>query len=235
MPSIRSAAASLLVVIPALALAGCVPVSAGPQTSEQRDITAVTTVVLDTSGDITISEGEPSLVIHATEDALKRLTSTVAGDTLTLGNKPGLGLDLGKSSYDITLPGLAAIELNGSGDIKATVSSPGAISLEVDGSGNVDWTGLSAESVEVQLPGSGDIQLTGTTGDLSIELDGSGSVDTQKLDAQTVVVSLDGSGDVHVTANESLEAEISGSGRVVYSGDPSVRSEVSGSGEIVKG
>lgn len=234
MRTVRSALIALAGVS-AVALTGCMPVAAGPQVSENRDISAVTTLVLDTSGDITISEGEPSLVIHATEEALKRLTSTVEGDTLTLGNKPGLGLDLGRISYDITLPALKAIELNGSGDIDATVSSPGAIHLEVDGSGNVDWTGLSADSVEVELPGSGDVQLTGTTSDLSIELDGSGSVDTQKLEAQTVVVSLDGSGDIHVTANDSLQAEISGSGRVVYSGDPSVHSEVSGSGEIVKG
>ena len=154
MRTVRSALIALAGVS-VVALTGCMPIAAGPQTSETRDITAVTTVVLDTSGDITISEGEPSLVIHATEDALKRLTSTVAGDTLTLGNKPGLGLDLGKISYDITLPDLEAIELNGSGDIEATVSSPGAIRLEVDGSGDVHWTGLSSDSVEVQLPGSG--------------------------------------------------------------------------------
>jgi hypothetical protein len=216
-----------------VALAGCMPFVAGPMTSEERDIEAVTTVVLDTAGDITITEGQPSLVIHASQAALDRLTSEVSGDTLVLGTKPGPGFGLGEVRYDLTLPDLEAIELNGSGDIEAAVSADDSVRLDIDGSGDVSWTGLAADRVGIRLSGSGDIELTGTTNDLTIELDGSGNIDAEELEAQAVTIAIDGSGDVDVTAHDSLSAEVSGSGRVTYSGDPTVSADVSGSGTVV--
>jgi hypothetical protein len=235
MSAIRFAALPLLAGALAFALAGCVPVTVGPMTSEQRQISAVTKVVLDSSGDVTISKGEPNLVIHANAAALKRLTSDVHGDTLTLGDKPGFMVNLGSVKYELTLPDLAAIDLNGSGDIDSTVSSGDTIRLRVDGSGDVHWTGLSASTVTISLPGSGHIEVDGTTNDVAVSVDGSGSVDAAKLDAQSAVVSIAGSGDVHVAAHDTLKAEISGSGHVTYTGNPSVDSKVTGSGDVARG
>lgn len=218
-----------------LALAGCVPfVASGPMTSQEREIDAVSTVVLDTSGDLTISEGEPSLVIHAPEGALDRLTSDVNGDTLVLGTTPGPEIVVGEVRYDLTLPDLAAIELNGSGDVEATVSSGGTIRLDLDGSGDVDWTALETDRVEIRVAGSGNVGLEGSTTELLIELDGSGDIDAGGLQAQDAVVAISGSGNVDVAVRDNLSAEISGSGRVTYSGDPAVESDVSGSGDVVR-
>ena len=224
----------LVAALSALALAACSPKAAGPMTSEDREIDAVTTVVLDTSGDITISEGEPSLVIHASASALDRLTSDVDGDTLVLGTTPGPGFTLGDVRYELTLPDLEAIELNGSGDVDSTVSGTGTIRLTIDGSGDVSWTGLSADRVEVRLSGSADVELAGTSGELMVELSGSGDIDADDLDAKSATIAIDGSGNVDVAAQDTLVVDISGSGRVTYSGDPSVESDVSGSGEVVR-
>jgi hypothetical protein len=218
------------------ALTGCMPVIAGgPMTSEEREIDAVTAVVLDTSGDVTISEGEPSLVIHAAEGALERLTSDVTDDTLVLGTTPGPGIALGQVRYELTLPDLETIELNGSGDIDADVSADGVIRLDLDGSGDVEWTRLAADRVEIRLAGSGDIELDGTAAELEIQLDGSGNIDADDLESQEAVVAIDGSGNVDVLVRDSLTARIAGSGTITYSGDPSVDSEVSGSGDVVRG
>ena len=220
----------------ALALAGCMPiVASGPMTMDERDIDAVTTVVLDTSGDLTVSEGEPSLTIHASEAALERLTSDVNGDTLVLGTTPGPEIGLGDVEYELTLPELAAIDLNGSGDVEATVSSGGTIRLDLDGSGDVDWTGLEADRVEIRVAGSGNVESAGTTTELSIQLDGSGNIEAGDLQSEEANVAISGSGDIDVSVSDNLVAEISGSGRITYSGDPNVQSEVSGSGEVVSG
>ncbi|GAA1996074.1 head GIN domain-containing protein [Microbacterium pumilum] len=228
-------AVALVAVAPVLALAGCMPfVATGPMTSEERDIGAVSTVVLDTSGDISISEGAPALVIHAPQDALDRLTSDVDGDTLVLGTTPGANLRLGEVRYVLTVPDLEAIELNGSGDIDATVSSADSVRLDLDGSGDVEWTGLDTGKVDIGLSGSGDVELTGATGELAVELSGSGNVDADELQARDAVIAIDGSGNVDVAVSDTLSAEISGSGRVTYSGDPSVESDVSGSGDVVR-
>lgn len=224
------AAASVLV------LTGCVPVvAAGPMTSEEREIGAVTAVRLDASGDLSITEGTPGLVIHAPSDALDRLTSETDGETLVLGTTPGPEVIVGDVRYELTVADLESITLNGSGDIEATVSAAGAIRLDIDGSGNVTWTGMDADSVAVRLAGSGDVEVAGTATDTTIELDGSGSIDAGALEAQSAVVSISGSGDISVSASDTLSADISGSGRVTYSGDPDVDADVSGSGSVVPG
>lgn len=223
----------LVLAASVLALTGCMPIVAGPTVSEDRDIDAVSKVVLDTSGDITITEGEPSLVIHAPQQALDRLTSDVDGETLVLGSKPGLELMFGDVRYDLILPDLEEIEVNGSGDIDASVGSEGTVRLDIEGSGNVDWTDLAADRVEIRLSGSGDIELAGTTNELAIELDGSGNIDSRDLDAKDATVSIEGSGDIDVAASDTLDARISGSGRITYSGDPTVNADVSGSGDVV--
>jgi len=229
----RTVLAALLAVASALVLCGCLPVVAtGPVVSDERDIDAATTVVLDTSGDLTITQGEPALVIHASEDALERLTSDVSGDTLTLATTPGASIMLGEVRYELTLPDLETIELNGSGDVSAAVSAQGVIRLRIDGSGEVDWTGLDCERAEIGVFGSGDVEVAGTTGTLSIELDGSGNVDAGDLDAREATVAIAGSGDVDVSVGDTLIAEISGSGNVSYSGNPSVEADITGSGEV---
>ncbi|MEU1971127.1 head GIN domain-containing protein [Microbacterium sp. NPDC019599] len=227
--------AALGVAASALALTGCVPfVPTGPVKSEDRAIDAVTTVVLDGSGELTISEGEPSLVVTAPEDALDRITTDVEGDRLVLGEESGFSFGMTRVTYELTLPDLETIELTGSGDVESTVSAAGTVRLDLEGSGDVEWSDLEADRVEIRLSGSGEVTVTGETGELDIELDGSGSVDAEDLRATDAVVSVGGSGDVDVAAEESLDVDVSGSGRVTYSGNPSVNSNVSGSGEVVQ-
>lgn len=217
-----------------LALAGCVPVVAGgPMTSEEREIGDVSAVELDTSGNLTITEGEPSLVISAPSDALDRLTAETDGSTLRLGTTPGQQVVLGEVRYELTVSDLSEITVNGSGDVESTVSSDAGILVDVDGSGDVSWTGLDADDVTVRVAGSGDVELSGTTAALTIQVDGSGDIDVGDLEARDAVVTIAGSGDVQVTALDTLSAEITGSGTVAYTGDPEVDAEVSGSGDVV--
>ena len=217
-----------------LALAGCVPVVAGgPMTSEEREIGDVSAVELDTSGNLTITEGKPSLEISAPREALERLTAETDGSTLRLGTTPGQQVVLGEVRYELTVSDLSEITVNGSGDVESTVSSDAGILVDVDGSGDVSWTGLDADDVTVRVAGSGDVELSGTTASLTIQVDGSGDIDVGDLEARDAVVTIAGSGDVQVTALDTLSAEITGSGTVAYTGDPEVDAEVSGSGEVV--
>ncbi|MFE5410142.1 head GIN domain-containing protein [Microbacterium sp. NPDC056569] len=224
---------AVLIAASLVALSGCsLMIPAGPMASEERDIGDVSQVVLETSGDLVVSEGEPALTVHAPEGVLERLTSEVDGETLVLATTPGFTMGFGEVRYELTLPSLEMIELNGSGDVDATVSADGTVRLDIDGSGDVDWSGLAADRVEVRLSGSGDVTLAGSAGELSVELEGSGHVDAEELESQDAVVNLSGSGEVDVSASDSLAVDLSGSGRVTYSGDPSTDVRVSGSGDV---
>lgn len=232
MRALRILSISAVGAAAALALTGCV-MPAGPVVSEERDIDAVTTVVFDAAGDVTITEGEPSLVIHARQGTMARLTSEVSGDTLTLGATEGfLNWALGEVRYELTLPDLETLELNGSGDVESAVSTDGTLVIEISGSGDIELAGIDAERVEAIISGSGGIDLAGTTTELLVKLGGSGDIDAGDLSAQEATVEIGGSGDVSVAARDNLLVRISGSGTVEYSGDPVIDDEISGSGEV---
>ena len=197
-------------VLAATALTGCVR-AAGPQTTETREISDVTAVVLDTSGDVEITEGEPSLTIHAPANVLDRLTSEVRGGVLELGRRGGPMPFVGEIRYELTVPSLESIEINGSGDVTSTVAG---------------------ETLTIAISGSGDVTVSGIADSLDIEIDGSGEVDADDLEVVDATVDISGSGDAELHVTGTLRVDISGSGSVTHRGGAEVDADISGSGDV---
>lgn len=225
-----------LLVLPTVALvtlSGCSLVPRGPLVSESRDIDRAQTVVLNTSGDITIREGAPSLIITAADSVLDRLTSSVDDGVLVLGVKPGTpGFLLGPISYELTLPSVEGLEINGSGDIDSDVPTGSVLGVTISGSGDVSVESIDASRVVLDIRGSGDVELEGRADDVEILIAGSGEVTADELDSTNVTVKITGSGDVEVAASSTLDVSIAGAGDVVYVGRPEVTQSIAGSGNV---
>lgn len=236
--NLRPLALGGVALLAAAALTGCVrPVVAlGPMTSDSPEIGDVTSVVLNTAGDLTITEGAPSLTIHAPEAVLDLLTANVSGGVLELDRRPGpWPLNFGNADvrYELTVPSLDGIEVNGAGDVDATVSSDDLV-IDVSGAGDVEVDGIEASSVTVTLSGAGDVSLSGTADSLTVEIDGIGEVDADELEVVDAEVDISGTGDAHVHATGTLRADISGLGSVRHRGGATVDADVSGLGEVVR-
>ncbi|WP_309620866.1 head GIN domain-containing protein [Salinibacterium sp.] len=224
-----------LITVPACALlflSGCGLASRGPVISEDRSIDTATSVVLDSWGDVTISEGEPSLVIHAPAEIMDRLTSDVKNSELVLGVRSGIPTVSGaRIRYELTLPSLDGIRVEGAGDIRSNV--PGDdLRVDINGAGDVDIDSVDAATVTVNVSGAGDATLNGRADELTVSLDGVGAVRAEKLRTARAIVDIAGSGDAAVFASDQLDASISGVGSVTYGGNPKVTQQISGVGEI---
>jgi hypothetical protein len=219
-------------------LAGCVPVYGfnGVRTSDDRDIESVDSVMVETDGDLTVTVGDtPSLRINAPQSVIDRLTSDVVDGVLVLGVKgPTFGFDFGRITYELTVPELSSLSIDGSSDVTADFTGADEVLISIDGSGDVDGSGIDAKSVITDVSGSGDIELTGRTDDQVVDISGSADFGGEDLISRTTTVTLSGSGDVEVHATETLDAEISGSGSVRYRGGAAVTSEISGSGSVTE-
>ncbi|HWM33913.1 MAG TPA: head GIN domain-containing protein [Pseudolysinimonas sp.] len=219
-----------------LALAGCAPVLplSGPRISEDRPIEAVDSVVVETSGDLTVTVGDtPSLRITAPSGVMSRLTSEISGDELVLGARgPFAGFGARDIRYELVVPRLSQVHVKGSSDVEADFTGADDVTVVIEGSGEVSGTGVAATAVELVIDGSGDIELTGTTDTQRIEVSGSGDIDTAGLVSRATRIEISGSGDAELHVTDTLDAAISGSAEIRYTGDPRVRSEVSGSGEV---
>lgn len=232
MRALRTLATSTAAIL-VFGLTGCNVAATGPVVSDERPIEAVTNLVIDASGDVTIAEGDPALVIHAKQAVLDQLTSEVVGDTLTLGSSAGLlGLPVDGVRYELTLPNLETIDLNGSGTVDSALATNGTLTITLDGSGEIRFSAIDAERVDVRVSGSGEVSLTGDVVELAIDVTGSGRMNAADLEAHEAKVKVSGSGSVAVAARDELLVAISGSGNVEYSGDPDLETAITGSGRV---
>lgn len=218
------------VALSAAALTGCVPI--GPMTTATPEIEEATAVVLDVGGDLTITEGEPSLTIHAPSGVIEALTAEVRDGVLELGRRPGpMAFSGARISYELSLPTLERITIDGSGGVRSSVSSD-SLAIEISGAGDVEFEGIDGDDVTVTIDGSGDVALDGAARSVSVEIDGSGDVDLDGLEVRDAEVAISGSGDVRLHVTDTLVASIEGSGAVRHRGGATVQSDISGSGVV---
>jgi hypothetical protein len=186
----------------------------GVPATQARDVDAFHGLELAGSNNVVVRVGEKqSVVVHADDNLLDRVTTDVRSERLVVANTPGSFRTNGPMSVEVGVPTLDTLTLTGSG--------------------NVVVHGVSTERLMVTLPGSGTLTGDGTATRLDITVDGSGVVQFTRLVAADVGAVVNGSGSIFVTATKSLNASVPGSGAVLYAGHPQdVTTSVPGSGAI---
>ena len=186
----------------------------GVPASETRELPPFNRVELAGSNQVTIRVGgEQSVVVHADDNLLDRVTTRVSGAKLTIGNEAGGFTTRNPMRIDVTVPAVDELKLSGSGTI-------GAEGVEVD-----EFT--------IALSGSGAVSASGHARHVVVQLNGSGDVQLQDLVAQDVRATMSGTGRIAVHATESLDASVPGTGSIVYTGNPpQVRKSVNGVGSV---
>jgi Putative auto-transporter adhesin, head GIN domain len=234
-PRVRAALALPMIAVLAAAV-GCGALrDAGPVKEDRRTFDQVTAVDLRTSGNLTIVPGDaPVLTITAGANQLPELTTEVDNGRLILDNKSGMAI--GTFSYQLAVPSLSGITVDGSGSVQGDGVVTGEFDAEVSGSGSLTLTNVDSPAMTLRLDGSGDATVSGTAVRQTVDLSGSGQYDGSNLASQDAEVSVSGSGDASVDVSDRLAASVSGSGSVNYTGSPTtVDRDVSGSGDVTGG
>ena len=209
---IPSATAVMLVV--AVLTAGCT-LGSGNMTTESRDVSGFTEIVLLGSGDLIVSvTGSESLEIEAEDNVMPLVSSEVVNGRLELGVKGSVTTTRGVT-YTVTAAQLEGVTIRGSGDINGS--------------------DIDAISFRATVEGSGNIDVAGASDDLTVRIVGSGDFDGRDLVSATGTVTVDGSGAALVSVTDDLTATINGSGEVKYLGDPVVHETINGSGDVSQG
>jgi len=189
----------------------------GVTASETRNVPAFSAVELAASNIVDVRVGEAQrVVVHADDNLLHRITTTVNGGRLVIAQIPGSVEARSELRVEIQVPKLVALALSGSGIVSAT--------------------GVDATAFTVTLDGSGVIHAAGTVQRLEVSLGGSGDAQLSELRARTVHAVVGGSGRILTTATETLDASVPGSGAIIYGGAPAhVSRSVTGSGAVIGG
>lgn len=235
--TLRKLAWIALAIAPPVTLAGCGAVlSAGPATTEERAIEDVTAVSLAGAGNVDLTTGaEPSLTVTAGENVIDRVTSEVRDGVLRLDlDGPVLGSP-GDITYDLVLPSVDEIRIDGAGDIDAELGAGDTLEVDLSGAGDIRVTGVDVTDLSVRVGGAGAVQLSGTADNQTVAISGVGDYDGVGLVSSNADVTIGGAGDAHVHVTDSLNASVDGAGSIVHTGGAEVTSSVEGVGDIRRG
>lgn len=181
-----------------------------------RDLPVFTAVSLRGSMDVTVTSGEDQRVeIIAEPEMLEYIRTRVVGGELRIWTKRRRGL------------------FNWSRHIEVRISMADLRGLEINGSGDARASGIDAKKFALGINGSGDATLKGRCETVSYEINGSGDIDGRALKCVDGTVEINGSGDVDLALSGKLSAEINGSGDILAIGSPRIeRFSSHGSGSI---
>jgi hypothetical protein len=202
--------------------------------TESRIVSSFTAIVVEGSGNVTLSQGKTQSLSVETDDNLLPLVKTeVRAGVLYLGFKEGVKTrHVSQLEFLITVVELSAVKISGSGNMHTTgLVRADALSLEIAGSGGI-YAELDVGRLGVAISGSGGITTEGATDHLSLTISGSGSMQGRDLVSGEAEVSVNGSGEAVINARRTISINVSGSGRVAYGGGAKATVTSSGSGTI---
>ena len=184
-----------------------------------RDLPAFTEVSLRGSMDLVVTSGtsgeDQRVEIIAKPEMLEYIHTRVTRGELRIwmDRKSGFFSRRGKIKVHISMADLQGIEINGSGDARAS--------------------GIDTDNFAMEINGSGDAVLQGRCETVSYEINGSGDIDAVALKCVDGSVEINGSGDARIAVTGKLSAEINGSGDILALGAPLIeRFSSHGSGSI---
>lgn len=191
----------------------------GPVSTEQRNVSGFSSVNVNGSSKVFITQGNTiDVKVIAYSNLIPYLETKVQNETLLIAYKSNANIQNDNSEIYITMPVLTSLTTSGSGNINST--------------GNFS----DIDHLNVSISGSGNISIEkGVAKSYSISISGSGNVNSFGLSAKLADVNISGSGNAELTVLENLKARINGSGNIYYMGNPSIiNSDISGSGKLIK-
>ena len=152
------AAGAALSAVLLSACGGAGLVGSGTAAKQARHVAAFSSVALAGSSDVIIHAGAAqSVVVHADDNLLGRVTTQVRAGTLVIGTR-GSFTTSSPMTVEVSVPSLQALALSGSGALTASNIQGPRVSVRLSGSGAVRASG-TVTRLEVSVGGSGDAEL----------------------------------------------------------------------------
>jgi hypothetical protein len=134
----------------------------GVAATQTRVLEAFSGVVLAGSNVVVVRVGgRQSVVVHADDNLLRYVTTTVQAGNLLIGNRSGSFSTKSPMLVEVNVPSLEALTLAGSGILRASGSAK-RLDVSLSGSGDAQLGQLVARDVHAVVSGSGRIVVTAT-------------------------------------------------------------------------
>ena len=204
-----------------------------PLAELDRSGPAPTAVKLGGSDRVIVTSGEPfDISVSGDQEAVEALRFTLEDGALGIGREPGPSR--GNAIVRVTTPRVERLALGGSGQIEADRLA-GNTALDIAGSGTLRAARIEGERLAVSIAGSGDLEAAGEVRELDLNISGSGDAAMSGLRAERADVSISGSGEAVFASDGEVSASVAGSGDVRVIGNARCSVSRAGSGDVTCG
>jgi len=208
----------------------------GNVVSEKRFVDSFTSIEIDNSIDIFITEGNSNTItVKADENLLPIISTKVSDGVLVVSNTKSYR-SARVMEVHVVMKSIDRLFSSGSGDIYCEGNISGNnVYIKLNGSGDLQ-AAFAVKNLEIKLNGSGDAEVSGVRGDFKVYISGSGDLEAEELQLENCVLKTMGSGDIKLSGSTTkLTVKQTGSGDVNAYNMKAVDVTVSnsGSGDMV--
>lgn len=223
-----------------LAACGQARSQSGPTVERSYQVGPFTRIAVSGPYHVDVRTGsDPSVRASGPERSIERMEVEVDGDTLRIRPQKRRGMNFSRSNDSepvrlaVTVPGLAAAEIAGSGEIGVDRIAGESFDGAVAGSGDLRLGNVEVQRLKIGIAGSGDVRAAGgRAARAEYGIAGSGDIDMGSLVAEQAAVSIAGSGNVNASATDTASVDIAGSGDVRLRGGARCQVRKAGSGNV---
>jgi hypothetical protein len=209
-------------------------VGSGVPAVEVRTVAVFDEIVLETVGEVTITQGSPqSVSVTVDDNIMPYLQTVVSGGRLTIRMQPGTAARDFDLTVEIVVSNVNFLSLVGVGSFMATNELEGqTLELDLSGVGSFLLT-VDVDRLTSVFSGVGSYHLAGAAAHHSYTMSGVGDLLALGLvtDTSSIVLSGQGSGWVH--AIDQLNVTITGTGSIHYRGHPDINAVITGTGQLI--
>ncbi|HRZ76350.1 MAG TPA: DUF2807 domain-containing protein [Bacteroidales bacterium] len=213
-------------IMGALLLTGLVPLQAQNTNTgviaQERQLPLFTTVVVEGTVEIVLSQGPQQKVVVETEAEFQEaVRTTVKDEVLTISAAKMRGAS--KLDVRVTaerLKGLVAsgaTEVNGEGPIRSE-----RLRIEGSGASDIDLV-LEVTQLELELSGASTLELEGTAGAMTASVSGAADLKAGDLVSPQATIKTSGASSAYVNITEEVNADMSGVSDIKFKGEPRVK------------
>ena len=175
--------------------------SADVDLAHSGELSGFTTISAEGGWKITITPGEYSVSVSASDRDAGDVEVSRRGDTLLLS--------------------LASVLRTGPGSPEARISVPDLSRIIIDGGAEVRLTGVDSPRLEIRVNGAASVTgVDARIEELHVDVDGAANVDFSSAEVVQASVEMDGASNLSITmAGGSLTGVLRGVGNVTYGGE----------------
>lgn len=182
----------------------------------------------------------PSARAIGTTEGIDRVTVRVDGRMLVIRrNLSAWGGNPARANAPViirlTVPGLRAASINGSGSLSITEMKSQRVSLTVIGAGSLSVGRIATDNLDAGMTGAGKLTMGGRAAKALIIGRGSGELEAPDLVTSDLILTWESAGNARAFALKTAKVTSSGAGVVTVSGKPACTVQSLGVGEVVCG